>query len=258
MPQSQKPSQTATSHIRACRRRRRQEQQHAKTRRIVFPLNYRIPKEFAMSSDADADVMAFATADEWCQWLKRHHKSRPCIWIKFAKKASGIPSVTYAEALDAALCHGWIDGQVKSIDGLFFRQRFTPRRPRSIWSKRNVEKARVLVAAGRMTPAGQAQIDAAQRDGRWAAAYDSPSTMQVPADLHAALLAHPKAAACLAALSRSNLYALLSRLQLLKRAETRAKRVEEYIRSLNDGTVALLLAPKNKRKVKSPAGKAAK
>ncbi len=211
-----------------------------------------------MCSDADADVMAFATADEWGQWLKRHHKSRQCIWIKFAKKASGIPSVTYAEALDAALCHGWIDGQVKSIDELYFRQRFTPRRPRSIWSKRNVEKARALVAAGRMTPAGQAQIDAAQRDGRWAAAYDSPSTMQVPPDLHDALLAHPKAAAALAALSRTNVYALLCRLQLLRRADTRAKRVKEYIRSLNDGTVAFLLAPKNKRKAKSPAGKAAK
>ena len=211
-----------------------------------------------MSSDADADMMAFATADEWGQWLTRYHKSRQCIWIKFAKKATGIPSVTYAEALDAALCHGWIDGQVKSIDELYFRQRFTPRRPRSMWSKRNVEKAQVLVAAGRMTPAGQAQIDSAQRDGRWAAAYDSPSTMQVPPDLHAALLAHPKAAASFAALSRTNVYALLCRLQLLKRADSRASRVKEYIRSLNTGTIGLLIPPKNKQKVKSPAGRAAK
>jgi uncharacterized protein YdeI (YjbR/CyaY-like superfamily) len=205
-----------------------------------------------MNSEPDVDTIAFAAADEWHAWLTTHHQSRDCIWIKFAKKSSGIPSITYAEALDAALCHGWIDGQVKSIDELFFRQRFTPRRPRSLWSKRNVEKVQALIAAGRMKPAGQAQIDSAKRDGRWAAAYDSPSTIQVPADLQTALNTRPKAAACFAALSRSHVYALLSRLQFLKRAETRANRIKEYIQHLNSGKISLLLGQNKKAAAAAP------
>jgi uncharacterized protein YdeI (YjbR/CyaY-like superfamily) len=205
-----------------------------------------------MESEPDIDMIAFATADEWNTWLTTHHRSRDCVWIKFAKKSSGIPSITYAEALDAALCHGWIDGQVKSIDDLFFRQRFTPRRPRSLWSKRNVEKAQALLAAGRMKPAGQAQIDSAKRDGRWAAAYDSPSTIKVPADLQAVLDTHPKAAACFAALSCSHVYALLSRLQTLKRAETRANRIKEYIQHLNSGKISQLLGLKSNATAAAP------
>lgn len=199
-----------------------------------------------MKPEAEIRLIAFATADEWEQWLTANHTLSDGIWIKFAKKASGVPSITYAEALDVALCHGWIDGQLKSIDAVFFRQRFTPRRPRSQWSKRNIEKVTALIAAGRMKPAGHAQIEAAKNDGRWAAAYDSPSTMQVPADFQAALDANPKARAFFSSLKRTNVYAFLYRLQTLKRPETRVARIKEYVQLLKDGKTLHLFAPKKK------------
>ncbi|MFT3782147.1 MAG: YdeI/OmpD-associated family protein [Nibricoccus sp.] len=191
-------------------------------------------------------LIAFASAEDWEQWLETNAARSEGVWIKFAKKGSGIPSVTYAEALDVALCHGWIDGQLKSIDAAFFKQRFTPRRPRSLWSKRNIEKVAALIAAGRMKPAGQEQINAAKNDGRWAAAYDSPSTMQVPADFQAALDANPEARAFFASLKRSNVYAFLYRLQTLKRPETRAARIKDYIQLLKAGKTLHLFAPKEK------------
>ncbi|MFT3867418.1 MAG: YdeI/OmpD-associated family protein [Nibricoccus sp.] len=203
-----------------------------------------------MNSESEMQLIAFASVEKWEQWLAANHKLSDGIWIKFAKKASGIPSITYAEALEVALCHGWIDGQLKSIDAVFFRQRFTPRRPRSLWSKRNIEKVAALIAAGRMKPAGQEQIDAAKSDGRWAAAYDSPSTMQVPSDFQTALDANPKARAFFASLKRSNVYAFLYRLQTLKRPETRAARIKEYIRLLKAGKVLHLFAPKKEPAVK--------
>lgn len=199
-----------------------------------------------MKPESEIQLIAFATAAEWEQWLTANHTLSEGVWIKFAKKTSGIASITYAEALDVALCHGWIDGQLKSIDAVFFRQRFTPRRPRSLWSKRNIEKVAVLIAAGRMRPAGHAQIDAAKKDGRWASAYDSPSTMQVPADFQAALDANPKAGAFFASLKRSNVYAFLYRLQTLKRPETRITRIKEYIQLLKAGKTLHLFAPKKK------------
>lgn len=199
-----------------------------------------------MKPEAEIRLIAFATVDAWERWLTANHTLGDGIWIKFAKKASGIPSVTYAEALDVALCHGWIDGQLKSIDAMFFRQRFTPRRPRSLWSKRNIEKVAALIAAGRMKPAGQEQIDAAKKDGRWAAAYDSPSTMQVPPDFQAALDANPKARAFFATLKRSNTYAFLYRLQTLKRPETRVARIKDYIQLLKAGKTLHLFTPKKK------------
>lgn len=185
--------------------------------------------------ESDVESMPFPTAEAWEQWLSAHHTLDGGIWIKFAKKASGVPSVTYADALDVALCHGWIDGQVKSIDATFYRQRFTPRRPRSLWSKRNVAKVAVLIADGRMKPAGYLQIEAAKRDGRWDAAYDPPSAMQVPHDFQVALDSDAKASACFRSLKRSDMYALLHRIQILKRPESRASRIKEYMQLLKAG-----------------------
>jgi uncharacterized protein YdeI (YjbR/CyaY-like superfamily) len=184
---------------------------------------------------SDIQCISFANAEEWEQWLTAHHGLKECIWIKFAKKSSGIPSVTYAEALDIALCYGWIDGQVKSIDHVFYQQRFTPRRPRSLWSKRNVEKAAALIAAARMKPAGLLQIKAALQDGRWLAAYDPPSTIQVPPDFQAALDASPKASAFFCSLKRSDAYAFLHSIQILKRPDSRASRINQHILTLKAG-----------------------
>jgi uncharacterized protein YdeI (YjbR/CyaY-like superfamily) len=193
-------------------------------------------QEQAMAKgDTDIKCIAFSTAEAWEQWLEAHHTLNEGIWIKFAKTSSGIPSVTYADALDVALCHGWIDGQVKSIDATFYRQRFTPRRPRSLWSKRNVEKVAALIAAGRMKPAGAAQVDAAKRDGRWHAAYDSPSTIQIPPDFQAALDSNPKASAFFFGLNRSETYAFLHPIQILKRPDTRASRIKQYMQLLKAG-----------------------
>ena len=188
-----------------------------------------------MSSASDIQVIAFTTSRAFEQWIHANVSLNEGIWIKFAKKASGIPSITYREALDVALCHGWIDGQVKSIDALFYRQRFTPRRPRSLWSKRNTARVGELAEAGSLKPAGLAAIEAAKNDGRWAAAYDSPSTIQVSADFQSALSANPKAHAFFSSLSRSATYSFLHRLQTLKRQGNRAALISDCIRLLSSG-----------------------
>jgi uncharacterized protein YdeI (YjbR/CyaY-like superfamily) len=194
----------------------------------------------------DVECIAFASAEEWEQWLAVHHALSKGIWIKFAKKSSGFPSVTYAEALNVALCNGWIDGQVKSIDSAFYRQRFTPRRPRSLWSKRNVEKVTALISSGLMKPAGLLQVEAAKKDGRWSAAYDSPATIQVPSDFQVALDANPKALSYFCSLKRSDAYAFLHPIQILKRPENRASRIKQYIQLLKAGKTLQLSAPKSK------------
>jgi uncharacterized protein YdeI (YjbR/CyaY-like superfamily) len=151
------------------------------------------------------------------------------VWIKFAKKASGIDTVLYAEALDVALGYGWIDGQAAPIDEHWYAQRFTPRRARSKWSKRNVEKATELIERGEMKPAGLAEVERAKADGRWDAAYASPSKIEVPDDLRAALDANPKAAEFFETLSKTNRYAILYRIHDAKRPETRARRIEQFV-----------------------------
>ena len=173
--------------------------------------------------------VAFATAADFEAWLEEHHGDQDGVWIKIAKKASGIPSVTHDEALDVALCFGWIDGQRKGLDETWFLQRFTPRRRRSPWSKRNVGKVEALIAAGRMRPQGVAEIERAKADGRWDAAYDGARTMDVPPDLQAELDKDPDAAAFFASLSGQNRYAILSRLHDAKRPETRARRLEKFV-----------------------------
>jgi uncharacterized protein YdeI (YjbR/CyaY-like superfamily) len=170
------------------------------------------------------DLLEFPDAAAWESWLAAHHADASEAWLRIAKRGSGIETVAIADALDVALCWGWIDGQRKSLDDLSFRQRYCPRRPRSAWSQVNVAKVAALTAAGRMRPPGLAQVAAAQADGRWAAAYASQRTAEVPPDLAAALAANPRAASAFAHLGRSEQYQVI--LTLLKtqteRGRTRA------------------------------------
>ncbi|QOV92232.1 YdeI/OmpD-associated family protein [Humisphaera borealis] len=187
------------------------------------------------ASSADPPVLSFASKDDWEAWLDANHTSVDAIWLKFAKKASGVPSVVYAEALEVALCYGWIDGQVQSVDVTWYMQRFTPRRSRSKWSKINCAKVQTLIEQGRMKPAGQRQIELAKADGRWDAAYDSPRTATVPDDFAAALTKNKKAAAFFATLTGTNRYAILYRIQDAKRPETRKRRIEGFVEMLAAG-----------------------
>jgi uncharacterized protein YdeI (YjbR/CyaY-like superfamily) len=177
-----------------------------------------------------------ADAAAWLAWLRDHHGASDGVWLVLARKGVTEPtSLTYAQALDEALCHGWIDGQKASRDAQTFHQHFTPRRARSIWSKRNVGLVAELAAQGRMHPAGLAEVERAKADGRWDAAYAGSSEIEVPADLAAALATNREATAMFAQLSRVNRYAILFRLGNLKRPETRARRVEQYVAMLARG-----------------------
>jgi uncharacterized protein YdeI (YjbR/CyaY-like superfamily) len=176
----------------------------------------------------DEDALPFVDAAAFEAWLDEHHGASDGIWIKFAKKASGIRSVTYKEVLPVALAYGWIDGQVKRIDDDWYRQRWTPRRARSVWSKINRASAERMIEQGEMKPAGLAEVERAKADGRWERAYDSPTTATVPDDLRAALDADPAAAKFFAELDGNNRYAILHRIQNAKRPETRARRIEQF------------------------------
>ena len=180
-------------------------------------------------------IIAFANATEFRTWLTQNHADHPGIWLKFAKKASGIPTVTYAEALDEALCLGWIDGQVKSIDATYYLQKFTRRGKRSIWSKINVGHVARLEKEGRMKLSGCAAVDAAKADGRWEAAYHSPSSAEMPDDFLAALSKEPKAQAFFETLNKSQRYSFFFRITTAKKPETRTKRIADFIAMLNRG-----------------------
>jgi uncharacterized protein YdeI (YjbR/CyaY-like superfamily) len=180
-------------------------------------------------------VQPFASAAEWESWLGEQHAALPGVWLKIAKKGSGIPSVTHAEALDVALCYGWIDGQRRSVDETWFVQKYTPRRPRSTWSKRNREKVAALIQAGRMQPAGLREIERAKADGRWDAAYDGPAAATVPEDLQRELDANPAAAEFFATLNSQNRYAILHRIQTATKPETRARRIAQFVQMLARG-----------------------
>jgi uncharacterized protein YdeI (YjbR/CyaY-like superfamily) len=184
---------------------------------------------------ADFPTLAFPTPRAFADWLAAHHATVPGVWVKFAKTASGITSVRYAEALETALCWGWIDGQSKRIDDDWYLQKFTPRAVRSIWSKINCARATALVDAGTMQPPGLAEIERAKRDGRWDRAYDSPATATVPDDLATALAKNRKASAFFAGLDSQNRYAILHRIQTVKKAETRARRIAEFVAMLTRG-----------------------
>ncbi len=174
--------------------------------------------------------MRFADHEQWRAWLAAEHADNPDgVWIEMAKKASGIESITHAEAVEVALCFGWIDSQRKGVDERWFSQRFTPRRERSKWSRLMCEKAEELIASGEMQPAGLAEVERAKADGRWDAAYEPPSTAKVPADLRAALDADPVAAEFFEALNSHNRYAILHRIHDAKRPETRARRIARFV-----------------------------
>ncbi|HVY47735.1 MAG TPA: YdeI/OmpD-associated family protein [Minicystis sp.] len=177
-------------------------------------------------------TMAFADARAFATWLAEHHATSRGVWLRLAKKASGAASVTYAKAIEVALVWGWIDGQKRPGDATSWLQKFSPRGARSTWSKINREKATALIAAGAMQPPGLAEVERAQRDGRWDAAYDAPSCAAVPADLAAALAANPRAAAFFATLDAANRYSVLFRIQTVKKPETRAKRIEHFVAML--------------------------
>jgi uncharacterized protein YdeI (YjbR/CyaY-like superfamily) len=179
-------------------------------------------------------VLHFETPQAWEQWLAASTAAAG-VWLKIAKKDAGIASVTYAEALDVALCHGWIDGQKKGLDAQFFLQRFTPRRPRSLWSKINVAKVEALAAAGRLRPAGLREVEAAKADGRWAAAYSGAASMEVPEELAKALAKNRKARSFFEALDKTNRYAVCWRVQTARKPETRAARIETLVAMLARG-----------------------
>ena len=177
-------------------------------------------------------IKRFTSQADWAAWLNRHHATSGGLWLKIAKQASGAASVSYAEALDVALCYGWIDGQKQPCDDSWWLQKFTPRGPRSIWSKINRGKVKVLTKAGRMKRPGLREVERAKRDGRWAGAYDSFSKAAVPEDLQAVLDRNTRAKDFFATLSAGNRYAILFRVQTAKRAETRARRIREFVAML--------------------------
>jgi uncharacterized protein YdeI (YjbR/CyaY-like superfamily) len=188
-----------------------------------------------VGADDGLPTIAFASEAEWEAWLARHHAESPGVWVKMAKKGSGIDSVSYPGVLESALCFGWIDGRREALDASYFLQRFTPRRSRSRWSRINREKAERLMTDGRMRPAGVVEVQRAQADGRWEAAYAGQKTSTVPDDLQRELDARPQAKAFFAELSSQNRYAILYRLQEAKKPETRARRLEKFVAMLEAG-----------------------
>jgi len=193
-----------------------------------------MPKEMKSSLNTltDLPTLSFERQKDWAVWLEKNHATTPGVWLKLAKKASGVQSVTYDEALEVALCYGWIDGQKKSHDETSWLQKFTPRGPKSIWSKINTEKALRLIESGKMKPSGLKAVESARQDGRWDAAYASQSKAVAPDDLQAELDRNAKAKAFFATLDSRNRYAILHRIHTAKKAETRAKRIEQFIRML--------------------------
>ena len=186
-----------------------------------------------MTGQPDLQVVSFPSGEAFAAWLDTEHEQSPGIWLKIAKKDAGIPTVGYHEAVDVALCFGWIDGQKRSLDGQHWLQRFTPRKPRSKWSKINCARADRLIDAGQMRPRGLAEVEQARADGRWAAAYAGQRAATVPADLQAALDADPVAGDFFATISSQNRYAILYRVGDAKRPQTRAARIAKYVAMLH-------------------------
>ena len=190
-----------------------------------------------MTGVADHPAVSFASAADFEEWLAREHTQSAGLWLKIAKKDSGVPSVSYAEALDVALCFGWIDGQKAAYDDTYWLQRFTPRQARSRWSKINTGHAERLIQSGHMRPAGLAEVERAKADGRWDAAYESPRTATVPQDLQQALEADPLAGEFFATLDSRNRYSILHRLGATKTPSARAARIDKYVTMLHEHKV---------------------
>ena len=187
-----------------------------------------------MTAKQDLPVISFASRDAWEAWLQEQHATSEGLWLKIAKKGSGLETVSYAEAVETALCYGWIDGQKASFDDHYWLQRFTPRRSRSKWSKVNREKATKLIERGEMKPAGLREVERARADDRWDAAYDAPSTATVPDDLRRELHKNDRAREFFATLDSRNRYAILYHIQDAKKPETRARRIQKYVAMLSD------------------------
>ena len=188
-----------------------------------------------MPNSTELPILPFESKKKFADWLAKNHDKSAGLWLKIAKKATGISTVTYAEALDVALCYGWIDGQKGSFDEQYFLQKFTPRRPKSIWSKINVEKVAGLITSGEMKPAGLKAVEAAKQDGRWDAAYASQKNIVVPSDFQSALEKNKKAKAFFETLTGSRRYAFLFRIETAKKAETREKRIRQFVEMLAKG-----------------------
>ena len=180
-------------------------------------------------------ILTFSTQEEWEAWLEIHGRDSSGVWLRIARKSAEHTTVTYAQALESALCFGWIDGQKQAQDEQYWLQRFSPRTAKSIWSRINRQKALALVDAGRMRPAGMRQISLAKEDGRWEKAYASASSAVVPEDLQQALDANKKANAFFATLNSQNRYAILFRIQNVKKAETRARKIAQFVEMLSKG-----------------------
>jgi uncharacterized protein YdeI (YjbR/CyaY-like superfamily) len=186
----------------------------------------------AITTNPDLPIVPFASRDAWEAWLQEHHATSNELWLKFAKKGSGLETVTYVQAVEVALCYGWIDGQVRRFDKDYYLQRFTPRRPRSKWSKINRQKVTELMERGEMKPAGLREVERAKADGRWDAAYDAPSSATVPEELRRELENNEKAREFFSELDRRNRYAILYQIQDAKRPETRARHIAKYVAML--------------------------
>jgi uncharacterized protein YdeI (YjbR/CyaY-like superfamily) len=180
-----------------------------------------------------AEVIAFRDAADFEAWLADHVEWRPGVWLKIAKKGSGVPSLTDEEAVDLGLCYGWISGQRKAYDEIYYLQHYVPRRPRSRWSQVNVRRANALIAAGRMRPSGFAEVEAAKADGRWDAAYESQKEATIPPDLAAALAANPQAGKAFASLSKTERYAVILDIVTARTVETRSTHVVKAVAALD-------------------------
>jgi uncharacterized protein YdeI (YjbR/CyaY-like superfamily) len=191
--------------------------------------------DVGVGTPEEFQVRAFVSAAEFAAWLDTEHARVPGLYVQIAKKSAGVPSVTAAEAVEVALCFGWIDGRANRVDDDWFTVRYTPRRPRSVWSQKNVATIARLVAEGRMRPAGLAAVEAAQADGRWDRAYAGPAAATVPDDLAAALAANPGAAAFFAGLDKTNRYSVLWRVHTAATPQTRAKRIAACVQMLAEG-----------------------
>lgn len=188
-----------------------------------------------MPTTTELPILPFESKKKFADWLAKNHDKSAGLWMKLAKKGSGIPSITITEALDVALCYGWIDGQRDSFDENCYLQKYTPRRPKSIWSKINVGHVERLIASGEMKPSGLKAVEAAKQDGRWAAAYSSQKNMEVPADFQSALKKNKKAKAFFETLTGSRRYAFLFRIATAKKTETREKRIRQFVAMLERG-----------------------
>jgi uncharacterized protein YdeI (YjbR/CyaY-like superfamily) len=217
------------------RRRRKTKQAPSKTARVRKSGPPPTGTKRRAAEPTLTRMKAFETPGAWAGWLAEHHADADGVWLRFFKKDSGVPSITYSQALDEALCWGWIDGQARPRDSRSWLQRFTPRRPRSAWSKRNRDHVARLEREGRMQPSGREQVEAAKRNGRWDQAYDSPANSEVPEDFLRTLRRDKRALAFFQGLNRANVYAICYRLQTAKKPETRRRRLEAILQMMKEG-----------------------